>query len=195
MIPPIPVQTYVTIAAATELTNRRAKNLDGDSSSDTLAETFNAVTPSTSSQAENGARQVANRFKPLDNRKSAEEIEDEEEKLLYLLSEKFGLEKPHGLPIQEAAAYLKEILYSPRNTYDLRAVEKDLGFDLIGISLKDFLDAMIDSNSEAATRVSIALKNFLDDQELQFRQTALDEDITTNPEDDQDPGIYSPYEK
>ncbi|MBH9974709.1 MULTISPECIES: hypothetical protein [Bartonella] len=195
MIPPIPVQTYVTVAAATELTNRRAKNLDGDSSSDTLAETFNAVTPSTSSQAENGARQVANRFKPLDNRKSAEEIEDEEEKLLYLLSEKFGLEKPHGLPIQEAAAYLKEILYSPRNTYDLRAVEKDLGFDLIGISLKDFLDAMIDSNSEAATRVSIALKNFLDDQELQFRQTALDEDITTNPEDDQDPGIYSPYEK
>ncbi|WP_420354447.1 hypothetical protein [Bartonella choladocola] len=195
MIPPIPVQTYVTIAAATELTNRRAKNLDGDSSSDALAETFNAVTPSTSSQAENGARQVANRFKPLDNRKSAEEIEDEEEKLLYLLSEKFGLEKPHGLPIQEAAAYLKEILYSPRNTYDLRAVEKDLGFDLIGISLKDFLDAMIDSNSEAATRVSIALKNFLDDQELQFRQAALDEDIATNPEDDQDPGIYSPYEK
>ena len=195
MIPPIPVQTYVTVAAATELTNRRAKNLDGDSSSDTLAETFNAVTPSTSSQAENGARQVANRFKPLDNRKSAEEIEDEEEKLLYVLSEKFGLEKPHGLPIQEAAAYLKEILYSPRNTYDLRAVEKDLGFDLIGISLKDFLDAMIDSNSEAATRVSIALKNFLDDQELQFRQAALDEDITTNPEDDQDPGIYSPYEK
>ena len=195
MIPPIPVQLYVTVAAATELTNRRAKNLDGDSSSDTLAETFNAVTPSTSSQAENGARQVANRFKPLDNQKSTEEIEDEEEKLLYVLSEKFGLEKPHGLPIQEAAAYLKEILYSPRNSYDLRAVEKDLGFDLIGISLKDFLDAMIDSDSDAAARVSTALKAFLNSQEKEFKQTHLSEDLTANPEDDQDPGIYSPFRK
>ena len=195
MIPPIPVQLYVTVAAATELTNRRAKNLDGDSSSDTLAETFNAVTPSTSSQAENGARQVANRFKPLDNQKSTEEIEDEEEKLLYVLSEKFGLEKPRGLPIQEAAAYLKEILYSPRNSYDLRAVEKDLGFDLIGISLKDFLDAMIDSDSDAAARVSTALKAFLNSQEKEFKQMRLSDDFTANPEDDQDPGIYSPFRK
>ena len=42
MIPPIPVQLYVTVAAATELTNRRAKNLDGDSSSDTLAAFLNS---------------------------------------------------------------------------------------------------------------------------------------------------------
>lgn len=195
MIPPIPVQLYVTVAAATELTNRRAKNLDGDSTSDNLAETFNAVTPSTSSQAQNGARQVANRFKPLDAKKSPEEIEDEEEKLLYVLSEKFGLEKPHGMPLQEAAAYLKEILYSPENSYDLGKVEKDLGFDLIGISLRDFLDAMIDSSSEAATRVSLALKNFLEDQERLAQQSTIHEDNPGNNENEPDLGIYSPFTK
>lgn len=195
MIPPIPVQLYVTVAAATELTNRRAKNLDGDSSSDNLAETFNAVTPSTSSQAQNGARQVANRFKPLDLQKSPEEIADEEEKLLFILSEKFGLQKPHGLPLQEAAAYLKELLYSPENSYDLGKVEKDLGFDLIGISLRDFLDAMIDSSSEAATRVSLALKNFLEAQELSSRQIAVNEVDSSINETDSDLGIYSPFTK
>lgn len=195
MIPPIPVQLYVTVAAATELTNRRAKNLDGDSTSDNLAETFNAVTPSTSSQAQNGARQVANRFKPLDSQKSPEEIEDEEERLLYILSEKFGIEKPHGMPLQEAAAYLKELLYSPENSYDLGQVEKDLGFDLIGVSLRDFLDAMIDSSSEAATRVSLALKNFLDAQELASQQASVSEDNSSNNENDPDLGIYSPFTK
>lgn len=207
MIPPvIPVQLYVSLAAATQLTNRRAKDVDGDPSSDNLAETFNAVLPSSSSQAENGARQVAARFKPFEMPKSREEIEDEEEKLLHVLAYKFGIKEQKGVPLKEAASFLKEILYSPQNSYDLSEVEKELGLDLIGITLKDFLDAMIDSQSEAAERTSAALRNFLGYPEKQAPNTKSSKiaskeggfghrELGDNDGSDNDLGLYTPFKK
>ena len=202
MIPPvIPVQLYVSLAAATQLTNRRAKDVDGEPSSDNLAQTFNAVLPSSSSQAENGARQVGARFKPFETPKSPEEIEDEEEKLLHVLAGKFGIKEQKGVPLKEAAAFLREILYSSQNSYDLGEVEKELGLDLIGITLKEFLDAMIDSQSAAAEKTSAALKNFLDHHERLLHKNASAKVASREDKSDHDNhfdndlGLYSPFSK
>lgn len=189
MIPPIPVHLYATVAAAQQMNSRRAKGLDGDSSSEDAVETFNAVNPSMSSQAESGARQVANRFKPANQQKSAEEIEDEEEKLLRLIAEKFGIEKPAGFSLAQAAAYLKAHLFSPANNFDIAAIEKEFGLDIVDVTLADFLDAMIDPESEAAKRVSLSFDAFLQRQDVADQRALLDYPDAT----DEELGLYSPF--
>lgn len=200
MIPPvIPMQLYASVAAATQLTNRRAREVDGDPSSDDLAETFYAVMPSSSSQTKNSTRQVAARSKPFELQQKPDVVEDEEEKLLHVLASKFGLKHERGLSVREAASYLREFIYSPKNTYDIAKIEKELGLDIIGVTLKDFLDAMIDSRSKAAERTSLALKNFLDREASRLKKTTTDksasddENSDDNNLDDNDLGLYSPF--
>lgn len=191
MIPPVPVYLHATLAAATQMNNRRAKQLDGDSSSENLVETFNAVTPSVSSQAQNGARQVAARFKPLNARKTHEETEDEEEKFLHLIADRYGIEHLTKFSSEEAAAYLKSVLSLPGNSSDIAQLEKEFGLDLIEVTLSDILDAIIDNTGDAANRVKHAFSTFSQKQQNSIQQ--VQDSLSENP--DVELGIYSPFSK